>query len=94
MPETYFRVRWPDGQEQNCYSPSSIVTDFFKSNTEYDLAEFVSISERALAEASERVKQKYGFYCSSATDQFKQIQLIAARFDKADSVTVLKIYSE
>ncbi|RLT99423.1 MAG: MSMEG_0570 family nitrogen starvation response protein, partial [Ketobacter sp.] len=71
MPETYFRVRWPDGREQSCYSPSSVVAEYFKPDTEYALQEFVGISETALAEASERVKQKFGYYCSGASDQLQ-----------------------
>ena len=93
MPETYFRVRWPDGKEQSCYSPSSVVAEYFKPDTEYPLAEFLGISESALTEASERVKQKFGYYCSSASDQLQQIRQIAAGFEPSDRVTVLQIHN-
>lgn len=93
MPETYFRVRWPDGQEQSCYSPSSVVAEYFKPDTEYGLQEFLGISEAALGEASERVKQKFGFYCSSASDQLQQIRQTAARFEASDRVILLKIHN-
>ncbi|RLT92304.1 MSMEG_0570 family nitrogen starvation response protein [Ketobacter sp.] len=92
MPETYFRVRWPDGKEQSCYSPSSIVADYFRPETDYSLTDFIRISESALGEASERVKQKFGYYCSSAADQLQQIRQTAARFEASDRVTVLHIH--
>ena len=93
MPETYFRVRWPDGREQSCYSPSSVVAEYFKPDTEYVLQEFLGISETALAEASERVKRKFGYYCSSASDQLQQIRQTASRFEPSDRVTVLQIHN-
>ena len=91
MPETYFKVRWPNGIEQNCYSPSSVITQYFTSNTVYPLQEFVAISESALTEASERVKQKFGFYCSSAADQLQQIKAAAHQFEPTDQITVLQV---
>ncbi|MET9080315.1 hypothetical protein ABZX77_00205 [Streptomyces sp. NPDC004237] len=29
MPEMYFDVRWPDGDVQRCYSPSTVIEDYF-----------------------------------------------------------------
>ena len=28
MPETWFHIRWPDGSEERCYSPSRVIKDF------------------------------------------------------------------
>ena len=92
MPETYFDVRWPDGREETCYSPSSVIADFFQPETAYPLAEFLSRSESALMLASERVKQKYGYYCSSAADQLQRIQQTATKFSSQDAVTLLRIH--
>ena len=92
MPETYFEIRWPDGIEETCYSPSSVVAEFFQSESDYPLSEFVSRSESALTQASERVKLKYGYYCSSAADQLQKIRQAAARYDVAGTVTVLRIH--
>lgn len=93
MPETYFEVRWPDGYEETCYSPSSVVADFFEPETAYTLPDFLARSESALTLASERVKQKFGYYCSSAADQLQRIQATAARFSGQGNVTVLRIHS-
>ncbi len=95
MPETYFDVRWPDGRKNTCYSPSSVVKDYFEATKTYSLAEFVSLSEKSLGLASERVRDKYGYYCSSAADQLQRIKNTAAEFEslKNPEVTVLRISS-
>jgi len=33
MPEIYFRVRWPHGEIQRCYSPSTVIEEFSSSGT-------------------------------------------------------------
>lgn len=88
MPEMRFRVRWPDASETLCYSPSLIIKDYFKPGERYALADFLTHSREALALASERVRQKYGYYCSSAMSQLDEIERIAARFSAAESVLV------
>ena len=80
MPEMHFRVRWPDDTQTLCYSPSSTLRDFFELGAPYPLDEFVERSRRALEHASERVRQRYGYACSSAASQLAQIEHRAARF--------------
>lgn len=80
MPEMNFRVRWPDASEQLCYSPSSTIREFFTVGEEYPLEEFLKRSRRGLELASERVRQRYGYACSSAASQLQQIEQTAARF--------------
>ena len=80
MPETYFQVRWPDGVTQRCYSPSTVVEDYFTPGGEYELADFVERSRTALGIAGERVKEKFGFYCTGASDQLAQIERTAAAY--------------
>ncbi len=90
MPAMYFNVRWPDNSTSKCYSPSSTITEFFEAGKSYPLAEFVAISHTALSKASDRVRMKYGYACSSAMDQLQQIETTAETFsDTADAhVTV------
>lgn len=92
MPEMRFRVRWPDETETLCYSPSLIIRDYFIPGESYALTEFVDRSRAALNIASERVFQKFGFYCTSAIAQLKEIEDIASRQPQAaDSrVTVVR----
>jgi uncharacterized repeat protein (TIGR04042 family) len=89
MPEVTFRVRWPDNSQQNCYSPSSTVRDFFALNTPYPLHEFLERSRRAMHHASERVRQRYGFACSSAMGQLQQIENTAAKFAATPNAQVV-----
>ncbi|WP_158711410.1 hypothetical protein [Streptomyces xylophagus] len=49
MPEMYFDERRPDGLTQRCYSPSTIVQDYFTPGAEYELTEFVEPSRTAFA---------------------------------------------
>jgi uncharacterized repeat protein (TIGR04042 family) len=93
MPVTHFRVRWPDGAEANCYSPSSVIKDFFVPGERYSHDQFVERSREALQIASERVRQKYGYACSAAMDQLAQIERDAQRFayTRDAVVTVLDV---
>lgn len=74
MPEMYFDVRWPDGESQRCYSPSTVIDDYFTAGTEYDLADFLERSRTALGIAGERVREKFGFHCTGASGQLEQIE--------------------
>jgi uncharacterized repeat protein (TIGR04042 family) len=80
MPEVRFRVRWPDQSEETCYSPSSVIKEYFKAGDIYTVPEFVTRSREALNIASDRVAQKFGFHCSSAMDQIQQIEKMAAHY--------------
>ena len=80
MPETPFRVRWPDGAVETCYSPSSVVRDYFAVGRHYALREFVALSRQALTEASDRVRRKYGgVECAHAMAQLAAIEAKASR---------------
>lgn len=80
MPEMYFDVRWPDGLTQRCYSPSTIVEDYFTPGSAYELTEFVERSRTALGIAGERVREKFGFFCTGASDQLARIERQAAAY--------------
>jgi glycosyltransferase-like protein/uncharacterized repeat protein (TIGR04042 family) len=80
MPVMHFRIQWPDNREDNCYSPSQVVSDFFTPGETYPVDDFVSRAREALNIASERVREKYGFACSAAMDQLAKIEVDAERF--------------
>src|SRR4029077_9740921 len=80
MPELHFAVRWPDGRQQRFYSPSTVVWAHFSEGDSYSVPEFVARARVVLALASERVRAKYGYECSSAMDTLRQIEEAAARF--------------
>lgn len=80
MPAINFNVRWPDGSEDSCYSPSTVLREHFKAGEKMPLSTFVSKAEVALGAASDRVEQKFGYRCSSAMDQLSVIKMKAATF--------------
>lgn len=80
MPAMHFDLRWPDGSQARCYSPSLVVKDYFQPGTAYPLPLFMTHIREALNIASERVRAKYGFACTQAMDQLAQIEHTAARF--------------
>jgi hypothetical protein len=88
MPEMHFRVRWPDDTVTDCYSPSLVVKEHLEAGRSYPLAEFVQRSATALNIGSERVREKYGFACSSALDQLRRIEELAARFEASPDPVV------
>jgi uncharacterized repeat protein (TIGR04042 family) len=80
MPEIHFKIQWPDGSEETCYSPSSVVKEYFTPNTDYVLKDFVARSRDALLIASDRVQAKYGRPCGLALGQLQTIETKSAQF--------------
>lgn len=74
MPEVRFRIRWPDGAVEECYSPSSIVTEYLASGADYTVADFMGRARSALHQASRRVEQIYGRPCGLALGQIAQLE--------------------
>lgn len=91
MPETHFTVRWPDGQIEDCYSPSTVVREFLDAGATYPLEDFVVRCRIALEKASTRVEAKFGFRCTSAEAQLTAIENKARTFAALAEVTCLKI---
>ena len=73
MPEMHFKVEWPNGHVDDCYSPSWIIEEYLTVGGAYAVGDFVERVGVALNIASDRVRQKYGFACSSALDQLAAI---------------------
>lgn len=88
MPETFWTVRWPDGQEDQCYSPSSVVADVFTVGARYPLDAFLDHARTALHRASDRVKARYGMPCSAAMAELKRIEARASLFADQDNAVV------
>ncbi|HWZ46644.1 MAG TPA: MSMEG_0570 family nitrogen starvation response protein [Herbaspirillum sp.] len=89
MPEMHFSVRWPDDTTTDCYSPSLVVKEYLEVGKSYSVAEFVVRSRTALNIGSERVREKFGYACSSAMDQLGQIERTASRFEAQENAQVL-----
>ncbi|CAG9163560.1 MSMEG_0570 family nitrogen starvation response protein [Cupriavidus pinatubonensis] len=89
MPVTHFRIRWPDQTEMTCYSPSSVVREHFVPGAAYPLDEFMARARAALQGASERVRARYGYVCSSAMDQLERLEMSAQAFHGRDDAVVV-----
>jgi uncharacterized repeat protein (TIGR04042 family) len=74
MPEVFLTVRLPDGRTERCYSPSTVIHNHFKKDESMPLAEFVARSRLAWHAASERVRARYGYACTSALAQLAAIE--------------------
>jgi uncharacterized repeat protein (TIGR04042 family) len=91
MPEVLFTIQLPDGAEKQCYSPSTVVRDYFAAGEEMPVAEFLERSRKAYAEASERVRAKYGFACSSAASQLADLEQTTRAFQREAPVRIVRI---
>jgi uncharacterized repeat protein (TIGR04042 family) len=94
MPEMHFRVRWPDGAVETCYSPSLVIKDYFRPGAAYPLGDFLTRSRTALKIASDRVEAKYGFPCSRALGQLARIEAACASFASADANVSVESFHE
>ena len=89
MPEINSNIQWPDGTTQSCYSPSLVVKKYFDPEATYSLTEFVEKSRTALNIASDRVQKAYGFPCSRALGQLKQIESKAKEYENLSEPKVI-----
>jgi uncharacterized repeat protein (TIGR04042 family) len=74
MPEMHFVVEWSDGKRDNCYSPSYVIEEHLAVGETYEALDFLKRVTAALNIASERVRERYGFACSSALDQLAVLE--------------------
>ncbi|MFX0574369.1 MSMEG_0570 family nitrogen starvation response protein [Nocardia nepalensis] len=79
MPEMTCDIRWPNGTVQSCYSPSLVIHDHLAAGADYPIDDFLIRVSTALTIAAERVKEKFGFYCSSAMQTLDAIEASAAQ---------------
>jgi uncharacterized repeat protein (TIGR04042 family) len=92
MPEMHFTIEWPNGKRERCYSPSYIMEEYLVVGEAYPVPEFLKRAASALEIASERVRERYGFACSSALDQLRELEETSATLtdeQRAASVQVL-----
>ncbi|MQY17392.1 MSMEG_0570 family nitrogen starvation response protein [Nocardia macrotermitis] len=89
MPEMTFTVRWPEGAPVGYYSPSLVMHDFLTAGTRYSVGDFVHRSVTALDHATERVRAKFGFACTSAQASAEQIRCDARAFPSDALVEVV-----
>ncbi len=91
MPEMHFVVEWPNGERDNCYSPSYIIKEHLAVGEAYSAPEFLKRVTAALHIASERVRERYGFACSSALDQLAVLEAKVGALSGDASVGRVKV---
>ena len=92
MPEMTVVVRWPDHREEECYSPSLVMHDHLVEGSSYTVDDFTHRSSLALAIASDRVREKFGFACTSAAASTDQIKRSASAYRPDDLVLVVRMW--
>jgi uncharacterized repeat protein (TIGR04042 family) len=92
MPEVRFQIRWPDGSQETCYSPSLVIKEHLEPAAEYELADFLARARTALQEGSRRVEAKFGSPCGLALGQLQQLETNGASYRNQPNakVTLLK----
>jgi uncharacterized repeat protein (TIGR04042 family) len=88
MPEVTFDIVWPDGSQEQFYSPSTVVKKYIESGQTYELKDFVRRSQESLNLASDRVKQVYGSPCALALGQLRRVENKATEFATQDNPQV------
>jgi uncharacterized repeat protein (TIGR04042 family) len=73
-----------------CYSPSLIVREYLEVGRAYALLDFMERSRTMLNIGSERVRAKFGYACSAAMDQLKELEERAATVAPEQQITVTK----
>lgn len=92
MPEMTFSVRWPDGRVEEYYSPSLVVHDFLAAGGSYTVADLTTRTTTALGIASDRVREKFGFACTSAAATTDQVRRSASSHAPDDLVLVVSLH--
>jgi uncharacterized repeat protein (TIGR04042 family) len=91
MPALNFEIEWPNGEITECYSPSTIVLQYFQDGDTFTIDELKGVSRTALNMAAKRVKERFGFECVSAVEQRDKILRNAACFGSGETVRILNI---
>lgn len=91
MPEVRFTLRWPDGAEQACVSPSRAIERHLVAGATYPRDELVRRARDGLGEASDRVREVHGQACVLAARQTAEIEAAAAARSCSGGVTVTEV---
>ena len=91
MPVTYVHIEWPDRTIDHVYSPSSVIRKYFKSEEYLSIEMFSATCTKALNEASERVRQKFGITCTAAKAESQRINALCETYDNSKKVKIVSI---
>ncbi|KAA1243129.1 MSMEG_0570 family nitrogen starvation response protein [Aquimarina sp. RZ0] len=91
MPVTYVHIELPDRRTDQIYSPSSIIETYFNPGDDLPIDTFLSICSEGLEEASERVRQKFGYACTSAIAEYQRIHVLCQNYDSSKKIKIISI---
>ncbi|MCW7548646.1 MSMEG_0570 family nitrogen starvation response protein [Photorhabdus sp. APURE] len=96
MPSVNFTVKWPNGELIQYYSPSTVIYEYLSIGQRYPSMQFLHQVENGLHAASERVRARYGFFCSSAVDNLAIIKRQAKFFglNPEDQIEIIEMKNE
>ncbi len=91
MPVTYVNIEWPNEETDEVYSPSSVIKEYFKPGETLTIEDFLNKCNQSLSLASERVRVKFGYACTSAISETERINKKCTIFTASDSVKIIAI---
>ncbi len=91
MPVTYIHIQWPNEEEDQVYSPSSIIENYFTPQQEITVTKFNALCNESLTKASDRVAKKFGFACTSAMAEMQRITSCCKNHDGSEKVKIIAI---
>jgi len=91
MPAVHYTIELPDGSQRECYSPSTVIYDHFTAGEAMPMRDFLARSRTALNAASDRVRQRFGFACSSAMDQLHEIESWGRSYKADETVRIVTL---
>ncbi|SBO42717.1 MSMEG_0570 family nitrogen starvation response protein [Cyanobium sp. NIES-981] len=88
MPEVQLTLQWPDGSRSRLYSPSTVILEHLPPGQQLTVAELEARGLAALAQASERVRARYGFACTRTDEEARKLQQSVAGFSAEQLVRI------
>ncbi len=88
MPEVQLTLEWPDGARSLLYSPSTVIQEDLSPGQNLSVAKLREQGTRGLRQTSERVRARYGFACTRADEEERQLLEQAATFRDQERVRI------
>lgn len=88
MPAVHLHLAWPDGRTSVLYSPSTVILEVLQPGQQITVADLGRLGSQALRRASERVRARYGFACTRAEEEERELLAWVARYSADDRVAI------
>jgi uncharacterized repeat protein (TIGR04042 family) len=88
VPEVHLQLEWPDGRLSELYSPSTVILEHLRPGDQLAVGELTARACTALRLASERVRARYGFACTRADEEERDLLALAQGYGADQIVAV------